>query len=564
MEGEPIEQSQSEFETDFSSSPQDTGASSSGDDSDVDRRTLNTNNGSRFSTDYRHHLVTALKRRFKPGQDSQSQSNHNMQHMDDSMHSDIYDQQQQHQHGYEDTYQQDNMENHPDNLTRSHMTTRQPPTSYHHDVVHQPEQNSHSDDENHYPVDPFDGRVMTMDDSAVVNSRNTRVAQTETAIRQDMFKECTFKPVIRKLPRSYGTSATANDSFYDRVMKWQKERDALAKNRLKMHQESYKTDCTFNPQISRYSERAAAQSRAQSTKHSDSGGGGKISTNERLYKSTLLAREHKKFAEEEIKREQDEKLRQENEYRIHGAKNPKYKEIGPRVYNNLLDNNPNNSVLNQTPRGRSATPSKDPNCSFTPKVKGVSQQMTSAKLYLSANVVDRLTKPIAQQNKKSYDDNYIHNTNLRRTAMNDSEMDSRPDVMDVASFMSSLGGNLPYNTPGYKPNNNRARPQSAPRERYASDNMSIASQGSGINTVGTNASTQDKKARMEKFKQFLERQKQSQKKKTHNIQDVSSVNSVVIHSLSNCIFCVLCKFTLIGPSIIAQIGDKSNHSSIQT
>ena len=571
MEGEPVDQSQSEFETDFSSSPQDTGLSSSGDDSDIDRRSGGTN-GTRFSTDYRHQLVSALKRRFvRPEQDSKNSSNIHAQnsHIDDSMNSDIYHQPEQSSYqepSYEQQHeQQHNQENRHDNHDNGHnarspMKSRQQPTAYHHGIVQEQQHNHNSDDdEQQYPVlDPFEGRVMTMDDSAVVNSRATRIAQTESAIRQDMFKECTFKPVITKLPRSYGSSSgKENTPFYTRVMRWQKDRDNDAKRRLDNHKENNKTDCTFNPQINRHSERAAAQNRAQSTKHS-SENVNKITANERLYKSTLLAKQHKEYVADEITREKDEKQRQENEYRIHGSNNPKYSEVAPRVYDNLLDNNPNNNntsmignnttnnsnmnqnTTQQTPR-RGATPSKDPNCSFTPKVKGVSNQMTSAKLYLSANVVDRLTKPIVQNQKRSYDDNYIHNTNLRRsgsgantTTNNNGLGDGRSDVMDVASFMSSLGGNMPYNTPGYKPtpnNNNNTnghgnRPQSAPRERGVSDNASVNSQYSNNTMISntntnTNASNNDKKVRMDKFKQFLERQRQSLKKKTHNIQDVS-------------------------------------------
>ena len=154
------------------------------------------------------------------------------------------------------------------------------------------------------------------------------------------------------------------------------------------------------------------------------------------------------------------------------------------------------------------------------EIKGVSTNMTSAKLYLSANVVDRLTKPTLTDQKRSPNDK---NT-LRMQAFDDDDMMrsrlNQSNVMDVASFMGSLGGNMPYNTPG---NRSASRPSSAPRERRSNSigDMSINSNMSG-STMSLHQQ-QEKQAKVQKFKEFMSRQTQSVKRKDHHIQDVSDV-----------------------------------------
>lgn len=413
-------------------------------------------------------------------------------------------------------------------------------------------------------LDPFAGRLMSMDDSNLANARTTRIAQAEAAIRQDMFKDCTFKPVITPLPRSYGHGGKENTPFYTRVMRWQKDKEMEAKRRAEMHAANDVTDCTFNPQINRHSEKAAAEHRAQLNKHggaaaavAGAGSGdannassvsiGRETANERLYRSREILEMQKRISAEEHLKAQEQAERNNTEYRVHGTHNPRYAHIAPRVYNNLLDAQDGDSggespSLNQS-RSRHATPSKDPNCSFTPKVKGASSNMSSARLYLSAHVVDRLTKPIITQQQQQQQGGYGYGRPSsasranNRSAFenstagggahgNSSSSTGGGAVMDVASFMGSLAAGA-YNTPGAHP---RQRPQSAPKERHgagADDSVSFTTLGSTNAAAAASVVAAEKAARLEKFKQFLERQRQSLKKKSFHVEETARATTPV-------------------------------------
>lgn len=127
--------------------------------------------------------------------------------------------------------------------------------------------------------------------------------------------------------------------------------------------------------------------------------------------------------------------------------------------------------------------------------------MSSAKLYLSMNVVDRLTKPIPAEPEDTERD------------MNDQHFDSgvldRP-VMDVAAFMGSLQGQGPYNTPANK------RPNSAGSSRRKSG-------GSTVSAVSRQTLTaEEKELRNQSFQSFLGRQNQSLMKKERRVEELSN------------------------------------------
>ena len=119
-------------------------------------------------------------------------------------------------------------------------------------------------------------------------------------------------------------------------------------------------------------------------------------------------------------------------------------------------------------------------CTFTPKVKGVRPSMSSAQLYISANVVERLTRPIVAGPP---DDSM--------TAF-DAAYGSDRAPMDVASFMGTLDGKL------------KTRPSSAPP-------------GAGR---PIELSEEEMKARKEHFDQFISRQEQQKIKKDKHIEQV--------------------------------------------
>ena len=125
--------------------------------------------------------------------------------------------------------------------------------------------------------------------------------------------------------------------------------------------------------------------------------------------------------------------------------------------------------------------------------------MNSAKLYLSMNVVDRLTKPIPAEPEDS--DGEVDDKHF------DSGVMDRP-VMDVASFMGSLQGQGPYNTPANK------RPNSAGSTRRKSGSSTTVSSRHTL-------TAEEKELRNRSFKDFLGRQNQTllkKEKKTEELQ----------------------------------------------
>lgn len=155
--------------------------------------------------------------------------------------------------------------------------------------------------------------------------------------------------------------------------------------------------------------------------------------------------------------------------------------------------------------------------------------MTSASLYLSANVIDRLTKPLVPMEDgesgtmriRSFDDDYVLNSAMHHKSR--SGRGGGGNVMDAASFMGSLQSGttppsaanglfetpLPYNTPG-----GRARPASAPKERH-----SLGGESVGSATGGSVMSSADKMQRVQKFKEFLTRQNQQLKRKELHVDE---------------------------------------------
>jgi hypothetical protein len=123
--------------------------------------------------------------------------------------------------------------------------------------------------------------------------------------------------------------------------------------------------------------------------------------------------------------------------------------------------------------------------------------MSSAQTYLSSNVVERLTRPVAAQ-QHSNSSNSLHDESATQYFDPQSATNERP-IIDMASFMGSLGGGAPkgdnFSTPG-KPTNGKG-----------------------------GAATEGKAKRDAKFEMFLARQQANLKKRADSQKLVSKRRS---------------------------------------
>jgi len=241
----------------------------------------------------------------------------------------------------------------------------------------------------------------SQDDSRIAglaDSRSNRIAQTEAAIRHEMFKDCTFRPKIKALPSSYGQLKEDDSTFYDRVSKWQKEKDSEASRRKALTEDSEMLDCSFKPKINRNSLRAVQEIRGEDEDED---------ATDRLYKNHELSiLQRSRFIEDELARERELESRECTFQPNLGKQKGKFANV--------------RSKLSSQPKVRGEPVDEAKNMSFTPKVKGVGPNMSSAQLYISTNVVDRLTRPLVTPTEDP------------------SKVTFDGPVMDIASFMGAL------------------------------------------------------------------------------------------------------------------------------
>jgi hypothetical protein len=190
------------------------------------------------------------------------------------------------------------------------------------------------------------------EDSPLGDARMNRITEAEAAIRKEMFKECTFNPQIRALPDSYGARKELDAPFHSRVTKWQRERDDHLIKKTQAFKASEMSDCTFQPKISKNSEKCMKEIR------SDYGNNDPV--NERLYKaSALYAEQHKKRIEAELLRQEEKEKSFSYHPKLETNKtlfrdiNPKYS-LPANVNNNQNEELVNDRALKE--------------CTFTPKV----------------------------------------------------------------------------------------------------------------------------------------------------------------------------------------------------
>lgn len=317
------------------------------------------------------------------------------------------------------------------------------------------------------------GARWSADDNQI-DSRNVRVMQYESRLRNEIFKECTFQPQIKLLPASYGAMKEKDTPFLTRVQHWQREKELAAARRKSVADRGEVTDCTFKPKINRNSSRAAREMRPVDLQES---------TAERLYRNGGEVAEQKaRFLEEERRREQELEIQDCTFQPELKTSSRKFQHVTPK-----FDRYEERQQNKEKPM-----PNRD--CTFTPKVRGVRKSMDSAALYVCTDVVERLTRPFGSDNQRHGDDDINKN------------FDSDRPIMDMASFMGTIGTTNTHraNFAGTTP---KARPSSAPHQRGVKQQPQLTQE--------------EKEEKKRNYEAFLHRQNQTELRKAKHVDDVS-------------------------------------------
>jgi hypothetical protein len=191
---------------------------------------------------------------------------------------------------------------------------------------------------------------QSMDDSYYADLRMQKIAQKEATIREELFRECTFRPKIKNLPATYGPLKENGTPFVDRVIKWEREKKAELEHKAKLAKET-DVECTFKPHINKNSALAAKEIHKDSSEP----------VSERLFRSYMLANENRqKLIEQEQQKEQmlaDQQCTFKPQLKT--KSNPQFQHVQSKVRHVM--NNPN--VLK--PKIEESPPKE---CSFKPKV----------------------------------------------------------------------------------------------------------------------------------------------------------------------------------------------------
>lgn len=329
---------------------------------------------------------------------------------------------------------------------------------------------------------PRQGSGRRSADDNILDNRNMRVAQYEARLRNDVLKECTFQPRIKALPAAYGSMKEKDTPFISRVQHWQREKEVSAARRKSVADRSEVIDCTFQPRINRISSRAAREARPvdDSERISD-----------RLYRASgELAEVKAKFLDDERRRQSELEVQDctfQPELKTNARR---FQHVTPKFDRQRSQEGP-------------AVASMNKDYTFTPKVRGVRKSMDSAALYVSTNVVERLTRPFGSSNQQS--NGKSSSDELNRN------FDSDRPVMDMAAFMGSLGGGVSSGPSSFSAaaaaTTPRTRPSSAPRERSAS-------------RPKAHLTDEDKEERRQSFEAFLHRNTQTEVRKKKHVGDM--------------------------------------------
>lgn len=340
---------------------------------------------------------------------------------------------------------------------------------------HSPDYAQHSPSQENYNF--FDDSNMNLSMGDV--GRMNRMAQAEVAIRQEMFKDCTFRPHIKALPNSYGAMKDNGTSFLQRSNKWTKEKEAEMKKKLDAVQRNELADCTFTPKLSKNSERTVREMR----------GNAREDFAERLYKSSNL------LTEQRFKLIEHERAKEEYNESVQCT-------FQPQLITKKFNDGVTSKVFREKKDPKSQSlPNQDSSKGddFTPKINKIKPHMQSAKAYCSVNVMERLTRPVSAapvaRNAQASD--------RRGSNQSGNESDSGR-IMDVNSFMSK---------------------NDVPQTVFTSPVFSINTYNRAEVDANQKGDEKDKhltaeelKARKLKFEQFLKRQQKIMKTKDLSVK----------------------------------------------
>eukprot|EP00981_Chlorochromonas_danica_P001979 scaffold409_cov167-Ochromonas_danica.AAC.11 len=319
----------------------------------------------------------------------------------------------------------------------------------------------------------------SLDDAYYADPRIQRLLQTEATIRQEMFKECTFRPKIKDLPNHYGPLKETGTPFVTRMKKWKETKEHELRMKENLTKKVEEEQCSFKPNINKLSKRAIQELRGSSPE----------SAHERLYRSSNVIEENRtKLIEEESMRE----LRNfETECtfkpQLVTKSNPLFQQVQPKFHRTPSAKKNDTSTL--------TIQNKD--CTFTPQVNKVKAHMNSAKQYLQTNVVERLSRPVVSGDGginredgmgQMFDDSF----NLREPG----------NVIDAATFIGALQGSA------------EGRPSTSPHPYLFSANKSqVSASSNGL-------AKEEKKIRQERLESFLRRQESMLEKKKKSIEQL--------------------------------------------
>ena len=201
-----------------------------------------------------------------------------------------------------------------------------------------------------------DGMSLSYMDDA----RSYRIAQNEAALRNEVYKECTFQPRLYTSETSRSRNKDLETPFHQRVARWQSTKDAEIVKRKQAIDRIEVESCTFKPKLNANSVRAATELRnggMAGTGHDLSPEVSDVATRlHKSYEESLMLKA--KYIELELKRVQDEEIRSCTFQPNISTTHSKFHTVRPKYH------------LEETYKQNKPTPI-DPSsreCTFTPKV----------------------------------------------------------------------------------------------------------------------------------------------------------------------------------------------------